>query len=151
MRSGILTVASGLTSALSQGNNTQKLGGGCGLAGDRHRSTTCGDAVCAWIAVAEGPQLMCRFAPGEVQHRTVHCWHNRPAACGDSGLLYAVGYAVLYDCGVARGCCGLDALDSCAVWNICEKSLCFSAFSNRQKYLGRNSRSEFSILFFSTT
>ena len=39
--------------------------------------------------VAKGPQHMCRIAPGEVLHRTVHCWHNRLIARGDSGLLDA--------------------------------------------------------------
>lgn len=95
MGSGILTVADGLPSALSQGNNTQKVDGGCcGLAGDRRRSTTCCNAAGAvelapGLRVADSPQHMCRIVAGEVLHRTVRCWHNCFAACGDSGLLYA--------------------------------------------------------------
>lgn len=127
--SGILTAAGGLTSALSQGNNTQKLDGGCcGLAGDRHRSTTCGDAVRAWIAVAEGPQLVqiC------TQRSTAQdCALLAQPPCWAWRLWVIVCW---YNCGVARGCCGLDALGSFEVWSICEKSLCFSAFSNRQAF-----------------
>lgn len=131
--------AGGFISVLSQGNNIQKREGGClGPAGDRRRSTTRCDALCGvelapGLHGAEGAQDMCRTAAGEVRDRRAHCWHNRCTW----GLWVIVRW---YHC-VAWGCCGLHGLGSFSVWGICERSLCFSAFSNRQKYLGRNSRS----------